>query len=171
MALVVEDGSGKVDADSYVSLAYVDSYNSSRDNDASWEAATDAEKEQAIREATQYLDAEFGTRFVGRRGSKEQALDWPRIYATDRNDYAIDTNEIPARLQQVTAVMAIRAVSETLIADGTTDDTNKVAETIKVGPITVSEEFSPSKQTSKIYSLAAKLLSPIIGGLTAMERA
>lgn len=81
MALVVEDGTGLAAAESYASVAAADAYWSGRIHtpiSSTWLIATTAQKESALREATSWLEAEFGQRWIGRRESAEQALSWPR---------------------------------------------------------------------------------------------
>ena len=51
MSLVVEDGTGKADAESYISVADADTYHSNRGN-TDWAALTTTEKEQLLRGAT-----------------------------------------------------------------------------------------------------------------------
>ena len=64
MALVVEDGTGKTDADSYLSLVDADAYNLAHSASTDWNGAVEAVKEKALRLATQYLD---GNRFAQMR--------------------------------------------------------------------------------------------------------
>ena len=49
MSFIVEDGSGKSDANSYGAIVTVDAYLADYGNDADWLAATDSAKEEAIR--------------------------------------------------------------------------------------------------------------------------
>jgi hypothetical protein len=50
-----------------------------------WNAATTANKEASLRQATQYIDSRFRDRFVGYIRSQSQALEWPRSNAYDRS--------------------------------------------------------------------------------------
>ena len=74
MALVVEDGTGLSTAESYISVADADTYHSDRGN-ALW-TGTDAVKEEALRQATEYLDATYD--WKGSISLTTQALNWPR---------------------------------------------------------------------------------------------
>ena len=53
MTLVIEDGTGKSNAESYISVADADTYHSNRGN-TDWAALTTAEKERLLRIATDY---------------------------------------------------------------------------------------------------------------------
>lgn len=75
MALVVEDGAGLADAESYVSVASADAYHVAHGNPA-WAAADDSAKEIALRNATAYIDARYA--FAGVQVVAGQALEWPR---------------------------------------------------------------------------------------------
>lgn len=97
MALVVEDGTGLANADSYTSVADADTYIAAYKSDVTaWDAATDAAKEVAARQATQHLD--FSYRWKGERETSTQSLDWPRVYAYDERGLAYDG--VPDALKQ-----------------------------------------------------------------------
>jgi hypothetical protein len=80
MALVVEDGSGLANAESYVSVADCVTYAANR---ALTFSDTDmAAAEAAMRRATSAIDNRFRSRFVGYRTRRHsQALEWPRTGA------------------------------------------------------------------------------------------
>jgi hypothetical protein len=56
MTLIVEDGSGKSDADSYISIADITDYNEKYVGDTDWATLAVDAQERAARNATQYLD-------------------------------------------------------------------------------------------------------------------
>jgi hypothetical protein len=120
MALIVEDGTGFVDSESYISVADAAAYHVARNNDA-WASGADVAWEGALRRATEWIDANYRARFSGyRTKSRAQALEWPRTsaYYVDRvngpSPYyagsagfgfwtAIAANAIPVELQRATA--------------------------------------------------------------------
>lgn len=112
MALIVEDGTGLASADAYISLADANTYWTDRGN-STWDAAADADKEEAIRRATEYLDSTF--EWVGVRVSQTQGLDWPRYDVIDKDGYGIDSDAIPNKLAQATARLAVNALSGDLL--------------------------------------------------------
>jgi hypothetical protein len=170
MALIVEDGTGKVDAESYVTVAGADTYHSSLGAPAAWTASTETQKEQALRKATSFIDEHFGSSFKGRRTNESQRLRWPRIGASDSDGYLISSSAIPRRLSDATAELAAKAREDgDLFADADTSG-ELVAEEIKVGPISISEEYSGSKGSQKLYKRAEALLGDLIEA-TVWERA
>lgn len=73
MALIVEDGSGVPDAESYVSAADCLAYAAAHGLTF---AGTEPEQEAKLRNATMYLDAEYT--YAGDPLADTQALAWPR---------------------------------------------------------------------------------------------
>lgn len=104
MSLVVEDGTGKTDAQSYVSLADANAYHTTRGNTA-W-TGTDAEKEAALIRATEFLDGRLFCRWPGLKYSTTQALEWPRIDALDSDGEDI-SESVPAGLVKATCEAAL----------------------------------------------------------------
>jgi len=116
MAIVVEDGTGKETADSYISINTADTYHSNYGN-TSWASTSEANKEIALRKATRALDAMFGGRWKGTRVRQDQALDWPRDGVVDRDGWEFDSDEVPAALEDATAIMALRSLTEDVYPD------------------------------------------------------
>jgi hypothetical protein len=79
MAIIVEDGTGKANAESYATVAFADQYHSDRGN-AAWAALTVAVKEAALRNATGYMLQNYRPRWQSFRVTAAQALDWPRAW-------------------------------------------------------------------------------------------
>jgi len=110
MALNVENGSGSANADSYVTLeeatAYLAKYGF--DEDTSWSAATDAQKEDAIRRATQeYLEGIYYNAWRGSIRTYSQKLSWPRTGAHDDAGRTINSNEVPDQIKEASALVAL----------------------------------------------------------------
>ena len=75
MALIVEDGTGLEDADSYISLAEANAY-ATNYGLTNWNAeADDTVKEVALRLATQFIDL---NQFVSEKLNDDQSLEFPR---------------------------------------------------------------------------------------------
>ena len=106
MAFTLEDGSGIENANSYVSLSYVNDYHSDRGN-SSWGDFTDSEKQASIIRASEYVDKRFGKKFKGFRKVKNQGLEWPRLDAFDSDGYLLD--EIPFQLEKAVSEYALRS--------------------------------------------------------------
>ena len=67
MTLIVEDGSGIYEANSYVGPGFVRSYLASRNKATAWISATRIVQNAALIAATDYIDKRFGSRFLGVR--------------------------------------------------------------------------------------------------------
>ena len=156
MALTVEDGTAKADADALWSLADIDSYHSDRGN-TDW-TGTDAVKEGAIRRATSYLSDHFdwmGSRTEGR----SQALSWPRSGVVDREGETIADDEIPVEIQYACAEAALRELVDpgSLAPDFT--PTERLTE-VRVGPITV--KYDDTRTEADAARLVALRLRDLI---------
>lgn len=163
MALVVEDGTGKSDADSYLSVADADTYHAAHGQPTAWENATDVEKEQALRLATQYLDSHYRRRWQGYRASQTQALMWPRSNVYRDYGYVISSTTIPVELEHATAEAAMRSISET---DGLMPDIDEPGsisrEQVTVGEISYTTEYAGSRSQTKRFRIIDDLLAELL---------
>lgn len=100
--MIVEDGTGLATANSYVSVVYADAY-----LDDTWDAYTTAVKEAALIEATEYVDAIYGSRFMGYPLESDQALEFPRAALYDRYGRAVEG--VPDDLQKAVSRYAALA--------------------------------------------------------------
>ena len=92
MALIVEDGTGLLTAESYISV--VDFQTRATAEGFVYTSYSDTLIEQALRRATIYLDGKYRLRFIGyRTHNRSQALEWPRqsvYYAATSSNYFSD---------------------------------------------------------------------------------
>jgi hypothetical protein len=163
MALVVEDGTGKTDADSYISRADADTYvakyiKSDNAGRVAWEASTDDEKDDALRQAAQYLDQTYQTKWQGVRTHTDQALDWPRTGVVDCDDETIDSDAIPVDLKNAQAEMATRGTVEELFADVDSPVGDIKRRKEKVGPLEVDTEYVGGAVQQKQYTKPNQML-------------
>lgn len=130
MAFVVEDGTAKADANSYVAIAEADGYFADRGITA-WTGA-DAAKQAALVKATDYIEGRFSQRFIGSKKTTAQALSWPREGAGDFADTVV-----PVGLRRACCEYAVRALSAALAPDLKVDASGLtvVATKKKIGPI------------------------------------
>jgi len=162
MAFEVETGSGSATANSYLSVADADTYHADHGNSTDWSGASEATKQEALRLATQYLDAKYGSRWRGTKSDGDQALDWPRSYAYDDNDYAYDADAIPQKLADAAAELALRVVEgDTLLDDITNPGTIK-REKKKLTVLEKEIEYQGGKSQVKAYPLVEGLLKSLI---------
>lgn len=102
MALIVEDGTGLENSDSYISVLDADAYLAMYGSPDSWTTASEATKQVALRNATRYLDSAI--RWPSKKLSTEQSLQWPREPFYDLNGNYVE--DIPKEIPEVTAELA-----------------------------------------------------------------
>lgn len=143
MAITVEDGTGKTDADAFISVAYLESYCDKRGKDYSSYSAT--EKEQAIVRATDFMSESFRWRGfkLKERGHAdgEQALAWPRSYVWDRNGYSVANDEVPTEIEKATAEVAFYELGNVGAMQPAYTPHDRV-KSEKVGPMSVEYDLS-----------------------------
>lgn len=148
-----------VGTDTYLSVSDADSYWSNRGN-TDWSAASTAQKEAALREATQYVDGAFN--FIGYQ-ILENLLAWPRndviIEHGNFAGVAYDSLTIPPQVKNAVAELAIEALSARLAPS---KERGGAVKREKVDVIEVEYmDFAPS---GKVYSFAAMILKPVTTG-------
>jgi hypothetical protein len=162
LALIVEDGSGLPDADSYDSVANIGSYLAAY-GDTAWALAALADQEVAARKATRYVDLRGQGRWEGSVRTIGQALAHPRIgLAVD--GYAVASDVVHIWVRQATAIMASQALAGVdlwvNIAAGAGALT---AKSIRVGPIEISSSFlGGGASVTTVFRLADDLLAPFM---------
>lgn len=163
MAHVVESGSGSSTANAYLSAADADTYFTDHGAPAAWTGAT-AVKEQALRMATQYLDATYAGRWRGTKGSSTQALAWPRIAAVDDDGYWYASDDLPVALEQATAEAALRYLEDGELLPDIDAPGVIASESVEVGPIATSTTYLGGKSQvvhrRKVDMLVAPLVEP-----------
>lgn len=172
MAVVVEDGTGKSDADVYDSLANITAYLATYHPSTGWTGADTATQELYAKQAAQYLDMVYGERWDGERGSKEQALDWPRIGAYSKG-YEILSNEIPSLLTQAFAeVCRELAEGNTILLSAVTDDATIGTDRTKIGPLEFETRYIGGKEetAAAVLPRVERLLRPLTSGVWEIER-
>lgn len=158
MALIVEDGTGKPDAESYASVAQLRAYCTARGLALGVAATDDTKAEQQLRQATDYLAA-YGSYWQGARAVPGQALDWPRtgvmLYGAP-----VASDSVPRQVIDAACLLAQKATSGPLVKDEGREKAK-----VKVGPI--ETEYTPgSSQQTKFVDVGrtlAPLLAPSAG--------
>lgn len=169
MSLIVEDGSGLATAESFLSVADCTTYNDAHLAVAAWGSASTDAKERALRNATQYLEATYSSRWLGIRSTAVQALSWPR-YEAELDGRILSSTALPTRLKDATAELAIKAVSETLMPDQANPGTI-LSESVSVGPLSTSTTYSGGKDQATWYRLADALVGALTYGTDDVRRA
>jgi len=170
MALIVETGTAKTDAESYLSVSNADTYHSNHGN-TTWASQSTSDKEIALRNATQYLDVRYSERWRGAPVDADQSLDWPRIGARDDDNELYDSDALPQVLKDATAILALKAISESLLVDVSKPGAIK-RERTKVDVIVTETEYAGGRSQQKRYTLVDKMVRQlVVPGGRSFERA
>lgn len=140
--LIIENGEGLSNSESYVDVDYVDAYFLKR-GITEWAGLTN--REQLIVRAMDYIENNYtyqGTKLVS-----TQALQFPRLI----------NGEIlyPIALKNAVCELALKSNEEDLLAD-----TDKTTIREKVGTLEV--EYDPNQDNIKSYNYVNKLLAPYL---------
>ena len=126
MALVVEDGTAKTTADSYISLTDAATRHTNLGNTAWAALASDTIREQCLRRATEYMEGAYRLRWKGYRKTATQSLSWPRNYvylepfvqgAIGSYPYLVSDTIVPNEVKNACADLALKAATVTLAED------------------------------------------------------
>ena len=112
---IVEDGTAKTDANSYVSEAYASTYFDGHIYASAWVAAASTVQKNALITATRLLDEWIN--WDGYRATEDQALRFPRYDIIDRDGYAIDSNIVPEFVKRAVCEEALALLQSNLMAE------------------------------------------------------
>jgi hypothetical protein len=165
MPLVVEDGTGLPDANSYASYADWLAHWADR---GTAPAGDQTAVEQALVRAADFLDIRY--RWRGAKLTAAQGLEWPRAYAY-RGDPAFDAGcapieGVPAEVVRANIELAGRALAGELAPDPVVSATGQtvVATRRKVGPLETEDSFNGGGSSAwvKRFPAVDKLLRDVV---------
>lgn len=142
MSLIIENGEGLSNSESYVDVDYVDAYFLKRGINE-WASLTN--REQLIIRAMDYIENNYT--YQGTKLISTQALQFPRLI----NGETI----YPIALKNAVCELALKSNEEDLSAD-----TDKTTIREKVGPLEI--EYDPNQDNTKSYNYVNKLLAPYL---------
>jgi len=161
MSLVTETGTGSATGESFCSVTDALAYHSARGN-STWATITTEQQEQALRRATDYMEAVYSQRWAGTRTTSTQALSWPR-YNVFVNGYVTSSSAVPRPVINACSELALKAAAGELLSDSTQQKTRT-----KVGDIEV--EFDKYSPASTQYLAIAASLAPYFELSSGLER-
>lgn len=142
---------GGTAADSYITLAEWQEYWTNRGIDLT-QHGHDSTHEANLRRAADYIDRKHG--FIGLKQYQFQARSWPRLVPDLVNDWPVDPDTIPQDIKDAQAEIAY------LLHEGldpfATITSQSTGEMIKVGPITIDSETTPTT-TPRIVAIEGLL--------------
>jgi hypothetical protein len=151
MALIVETGTGSATGESFCSVSDALAYHAARGN-ATWATITTTQQEQALRRATDYMEAVYSQKWAGTRTTSVQALSWPR-YNVFVNGFVTLSSSIPRAVINACSELALRAAAGELLSDSTQQKTRTKVDVLEV-------EFDKYSPQSKQYLAITALLAP-----------
>lgn len=165
MAIVVEDGTGVANANSFVTLDETEEYHETRGN-SSWLSNTDDDaKEAAIIRASDFINT---LNFKGVRYTGDQALCFPRSNLYDAEGYLLAETAVPAKVKAAQQEAALKE----LLSPGCLTVDQKRGGRVKRKKIDVLEteyfEGAPSDTLSE-YVVIRRLLKGLLKSNISME--
>lgn len=142
--MVVEDGTGLSNADSFVSVAYADTYFTTRGVTA-WASLTN--KKALLIKATDYIEAVYSESWKGVTLNDTQSLSFPRIID--------DSTVYPDRLLKAVCELALKANSGDLLVDV---EQRTIEEKVDVITVKYAEYSDQKTQYSMVYGLISPYL-------------
>jgi len=162
MALIVEDGTGLANADSYLSEADCDTYNTKYVISTAWSGGTTANKEKALRLATQFLDAMYQLRWKGSKINDVMSLDWPRNSVYDRDCFWIASDAVPQAVKNATAEMAIDIITNGEPMPNQENSGMISEKEVRVGPLMERIKYQGGNPPATYYRKTDKLVSELV---------
>lgn len=157
--LITETGTGLPNAESYASVAAADARCAAL-GVTDWAPRAEPEKEVALRRATQFMLANYRQRWVGRRVSQAQALDWPR-YGVCVDGFPARADVVPVEVVNACIDLAVRsAAGEELMPD--LDVGNNQIKRDKTGPLE-TEYFENNTDAASRFVAIDAALEPFFG--------
>jgi hypothetical protein len=173
MSIIVEDGSGLNNSNSFTSVAFADAYHTTMGAvNVAWLAANNTDKENALQAATMYMEIMYKTRWVDRRLNQLQALSWPRAFVRDADGFAVGANSVPVEVQRACAEWALRVIQgDNILPDVVAGASGIASESVTVGPITTSKTYIGGKTTRNYYPRIEMIIKMYLNPLGQIWRA
>ena len=168
MALIVEDGTGLANAESYISVADCDTILVSWGRSSSaWVALDETTKEAQLRNSTMYIDSTYAGKWSGEVVNNTQSLSWPRLNAYKANGQSIPSDEVPSEVLRAASFIAVESIDGGVYANE--DNGARIAsESVGLGSGALSESKSyiGGKDASYSSKSADLVLKPLLSGTT-----
>lgn len=162
MALIVEDGTRKADADSLTTVEFADAYVTSIYGAShAWSGYSSTEKERRLRVGTRYVCDSYENLFLGERVDNVQALSWPRQNAETNEGFEIGYRDVPLDVQRGVVEAAIIGDLSAMLPTTTTPNLKRTKR--KVGPLETENEYAGSAGTQPTYLTIERALTRVLG--------
>jgi len=163
ITVILEDGSGVEDANSYIETSYVD-YIEELEGIIEWNDASQDNKNKYVIRATNLIDRLYGSRMRGDILDAQQSLLYPRGSFMDGLGRLVLSNTIPKALKDAAARAAIGyAKTDIDLVSSDFDKENIKKESVSIGPISESVEYYDKEvSTTKTREEVTVIISPLI---------
>lgn len=159
MALEVEDGTGKANAESYNSVAELDTYFTANGAPTAWATAATADKERHARIATRWMDEQWTWRGTISYPATPQALAFPRTGVTDDQGRVYSSTAVPGPIKTLHAEVVRLSVESKL--QTTEIKRGGLVQSVTAGP--VSKTFASHADWRSLYPYLDKIAKPLTG--------
>lgn len=157
VTLVVEDGTGITDANSYAIATAFSTYHEDRETDI--DAFDNTQIEMGLMEGSKYIDLRWGKYLRGNIELETQGLEFPRKYLYDR--YGNLVQGLPYPIAEAAILYALEWLNKKLYPDTSPSSAKdiKKKKTV-VGPITTEVEYqgAATQNTFLPFPLADRLV-------------
>lgn len=148
--MIVEDGTGISNADSYISLEDAEAYVSSSFFTGDWSELTNSQKESLLKTSSMYLDSFYS--WYGEKSVQTSGLRWPRVGVEDSDDIEVPSNSIPNKIKWATVEMSIYLASTNLLEESD----SRGVDSVKIDVIEIT--FNSSEKNVKLPNTVTHLL-------------
>lgn len=159
--MIVEDGSGVENADSYVSLDEAIEYCTS--HGLTFSSSPSTLGEAALIRASAAIDARYGASYPGDRANgRDQGLHWPRSGAYDAGGWLLPDDEIPVEITRATIEAAVRefATPNSMMPDL---ERGGAIQSIRAGSVGITYGSNASVKTT--FTLIDGIMANILTGM------
>jgi hypothetical protein len=164
VALVVEDGTGKSDAEAFTSVADLDTYLTTNRAQSGWTGDATA-KEQAARLAGDAFIALTDGRFKGITSESTQRLPWPRsdvVVVEEGGNRTLASNVVPPRVIEAFNWLALATAEAVTASENMVPDVSPGDDWIRVKAGQVEVERAPGGRQTTYRSRFWQLLGPFL---------
>jgi hypothetical protein len=144
MALTIEDGSAKADADSYSEVADAQTYYTNM-------GYSDTPTEATMRRGSRWIDANFQARLKGTRATSGQSMQLPRDGMTDEDGNLISSDTVPTRW-----IYAMYEVARSVSVSMTVEESKSIRR-VKAGSVEV--EFATAQDEAATLAYVNDLVA------------
>jgi len=128
------------------------------------------DKEDALRQATAYLESQYNSRWCGDKASSTQALAWPRASIYIDGHY-FSSSDLPACLEHATAEVALKVLEGETFLDDIEEAGSITREKVKVGDLEEDITYAGGRSQNATYPQIDALLREVIHAGSTLERA